>query len=116
MQPFDPAGLTDQQLVEARNAIDAEQARRANTGETVVSYQVRRAIPAGGALLHVQEPAKKLRTADWFPTVEIALAALGILAAERGRPIHEDGVTVWLDGPEAATGATAWVERRRVYE
>lgn len=113
MQPFDPASLTDQQLVETRNAIDAEQSRRANTGETVVGYQVRRAIPAGGALIHMQQPAIKLRTADWFPTFEVAIVALGILAAERGRPIHEDGVTVWLDGPEAATGAVAWVERRR---
>lgn len=104
------ATLSNEDLVQLRNDIDAEQARRANTGETVVSYQVRRAIPAGGALLYVQEPAKKLRTADWFPTMEIALVALAILAAERGRPIHEDGVTVWLDGPEAATGAVAWVK------
>ena len=102
--------LTTRQLVQLRNDIDAERCRRAPPG-SVVAYQVRRPIPVGGALLHVELPDDNLITADWFPSVAVAKLALIEFAADLGRPIEGDGFSLDLTEPVGPT-SKAWIEDR----
>ena len=72
---------------------------------------MRRPIPVGGALLHVELPGDNLITADWFPSVAVAKLALIEFAADLGRLIEGDGFSLDLTEPGGSV-SKAWIEDR----
>jgi len=102
--------LDTEQIRWLRSALDADGARRAAVDD-IVSYEVRRATPDGGALLHIDWVDPNKSTIDWFADLGIARRALKTIAESLGNTIYNDGFSFDMSGPDSPL-LRAWLEER----